>query len=140
MTWRITILIVVVAAGTFATYRLGYSSGRDEAGLVQPRVERQEEEPQAEESTPAAADEAVTQLELKSRACVRALGWVASELVLLEAMATRVKDALLRGDEATAEDEWNGFYQGRSLDEYYYRDFRDDAEMCGLPQKYLRRI
>jgi hypothetical protein len=140
MNVRVLILVVLVASAGFGGYRIGYSSGQDDARIRQAPAESQAEDPQMDESTPPADEAAEEQLELKSSACVRALGWVASELVSLEAMATRVKDALRRGDEATAEDEWNSFYHGRSLDEYYYRDFPDDAELCGLPQRYLRRI
>jgi hypothetical protein len=42
MTWRIAALLVLVAASGFAGYRLGYSSGQDEARLVQPRADGQD--------------------------------------------------------------------------------------------------
>ena len=59
------------------------------------------------------------------------------ELVSLEAAAFNALRALSRGDESTARDYWDGYHQGKSLDEYY-RGLRDDLVTCGVGRKTLR--
>jgi hypothetical protein len=60
------------------------------------------------------------------------------ELVSLKAVAFNALRALSRGDESAARDYGDGYRQGRSLDEYYYGDLRDDLVTCGVGSKTLR--
>lgn len=131
--WAVASLFLLSSAGiAFVAYTVGHSRGYEEAARATPA-------PAGAEAS-SAEDTALAQVQDEKRACSRALSWYITQLTRAEAMAAQMKVALSRGAESGAESVWNAYLKGYALDEYFFRDLRHDAELCGLPKRYLRRI